>query len=141
MSRYTILTALMTVLLINSCNEVDYELFPDGYVKILSIKGSGIKDCMAGNTVTEYRDSILILKGGGDPDTDAFASLQVMDMQTDILYMIHGFALVAKRIMKLIMKNMIIARIVVRRLIGVKKNDRTRRIHENCLLGVLSDVR
>ena len=82
MSRYTILTALMTVLLINSCNEVDYELFPDGYVKILSIKGSGIKDCMAGNTVTEYRDSILILKGGGDPDTDAFASLQVMDMQT-----------------------------------------------------------
>lgn len=81
MSRKLYITLFFVFVLLTGCNEVDYTLYPEGYLRILSIKGAGVRYCHSGNTVTEYRDSLLVLKGGGEPDSDAFASLDVMTIE------------------------------------------------------------
>lgn len=79
MKRISIATIFLSVLLLASCRE-EYKLFPDRYNRILSIKNSGVRELRSGNTVKEYKDSILVLKGGGNPDGDAFARIEVMSL-------------------------------------------------------------
>lgn len=81
MSKKIYITLFFIAVLLTGCNEVDYTLYPEGYMKILSLKDAGVKLCKSGNTVTEYKDSVLVLKGGGEPDSDAFASLKVMTLE------------------------------------------------------------
>lgn len=79
MKRISVIITLLSVVLLLSCKE-DYNLFPDKYNRILSIKNSGVRELRSGSTVKEYRDSILVLKGGGNPDGDAFARIEVMSL-------------------------------------------------------------
>ena len=61
--------------------DLERMLFPDKYNRILSLKNSGVRELRSGNTVKEYKDSILVLKGGGNPDNDAFARIEVMELE------------------------------------------------------------
>ena len=79
MKRVLLVITTLCALLLLSCNE-DYKLFPDKYNRILSLKNSGVRELRSGNTVKEYKDSILVLKGGGNPDNDAFARIEVMEL-------------------------------------------------------------
>lgn len=79
MKRILLVITTLCALLLLSCNE-DYTLFPDKYNRILSLKNSGVRELRSGNTVKEYKDSILVLKGGGNPDNDAFARIEVMEL-------------------------------------------------------------
>ena len=79
MKRILLVIITLCALLLLSCNE-DYKLFPDKYNRILSLKNSGVRELRSGNTVKEYKDSILVLKGGGNPDNDAFARIEVMEL-------------------------------------------------------------
>lgn len=65
-----------------SCNDdLANSIFPDKYVKILSLKETGIKDIDMNTTQGSVIDSILILKGGGRPNTTSNMELKVLSKE------------------------------------------------------------
>lgn len=65
-----------------SCND-DFanNIFPDRYIKILSLKETGIKDITMNTTQQQVVDSILILKGGGRPNSTSNMGLKVLSRE------------------------------------------------------------
>ncbi|MDY5570168.1 MAG: DUF1735 domain-containing protein [Candidatus Cryptobacteroides sp.] len=61
-----------------SCNDSSYNLFPPEYETVLSIKDAGIKDCKYGSSITQVTDSLLILKGGGNPEVEASGRFRIL---------------------------------------------------------------
>ena len=62
--------------ILSSCNDDNENLFPDKYVKVLSLKDNSTKDLVMNTTQESITESILILKGGGNPDSEANVELR-----------------------------------------------------------------
>ena len=67
--------------ILSSCNDDNENLFPDKYVKVLSLKDNSTKDLVMNTTQESITESILILKGGGNPDSEANVELRVLSKE------------------------------------------------------------
>lgn len=76
---YTIILSGVFGILFSACND-DYgkNIFPDKYLKILSLKESGVIYLRMNTTQENVVDSILILKGGGYPNSIANMELKIL---------------------------------------------------------------
>jgi len=84
---YTLLLAGILSTLCFSCHDDESNnIFPDKYIKILSLKESGILDLEMNTTQQSVVDSILILKGGGRPNTVSNMELKVLTKEEAAIF-------------------------------------------------------
>lgn len=83
MKKHIYIMTLFGLLLpiLSSCNDDNENLFPDKYVKVLSLKDNSTKDLVMNTTQESITESILILKGGGNPDSEANVELRVLSKE------------------------------------------------------------
>lgn len=78
----TILLVGISGFLLFSCNDDDKDnIFPDKYVKIFSLKESGVRDLAMNTTQQNVKDSILILRGGGRPNSISNLEIKVLTLE------------------------------------------------------------
>jgi len=82
-----ILLSGIGILLFACNNNYGDNIFPDGYIKILSFKESGIIDLKMNTTQESVADSVLILKGGGNPNSVSNMELKVMTKEEAAAFM------------------------------------------------------
>jgi len=76
-----ILLASSLLFALLSCNDNDDNYVPEAYRKILSLKESGIKEYSMNANQTSITENILILKGGGDPNSKSNMEISIMSKE------------------------------------------------------------
>lgn len=74
-------TGIVAMSLLSCNDDLANSIFPEKYIKIHSLKESGIKDFTMNTTQQQVVDSILILKGGGSPQSGSNMALKVLSIE------------------------------------------------------------
>ena len=77
-NTYTWLLIGVLTLSLFACDDLQDNLYPDQYLKTLTLKVNGITDIQMNTTQHNVMDSILILKGGGRPDAVSNMQLKIL---------------------------------------------------------------
>lgn len=77
-NTYTLLLIGIFILSLCSCDDLQDNLYPDQYLRTLTLKANGMIDLQMNTTQQNVQDSILILKGGGRPDAVSNMQLKVL---------------------------------------------------------------
>lgn len=81
-----LLAGILSILCFSCQDDESNNIFPDKYIKILSLKESGILDLEMNTTQQSVMDSILILKGGGRPNTVSNMELKVLTKEEAAIF-------------------------------------------------------